>query len=225
MCTISRLPLLHFYFCCFLQITFCHFRNCVWLPRWLTAYVSSCRGAGAAAGPPVLVWGWCHLIRRAAEVTSPLMTPQVLMTTEGSYHNTVTEGRMRKYYEKPCGSDRLLLTKLKSNNLFTLSVSSSQWMCVSIILHFLTGWNVSGIDEDFILKYCTQTQLKCVLTWLKLSTCKDPRSQAVLFWLFAPHAKATCNYDTSLNELNQMGKQFFWTVPNRFGAKAQNVFW
>lgn len=46
----------------------------------LTAFVFPYRGAGTAAGPPVLVWGWCHLIRRAAGVTSPPMTPQVLKT-------------------------------------------------------------------------------------------------------------------------------------------------
>lgn len=47
----------------------------------LTGFVSSRRGAGTAAGPPVLVWGWCRLTRRAAEVTFLPMTPQVHMRT------------------------------------------------------------------------------------------------------------------------------------------------
>lgn len=107
---------------------------------WLTAYVSSCRGAGTAAGPPVLVWGWCHLIRRAAEVTSPLMTPQVLMTTEVSYHNTITEGRMRDIMKSHVGATGCCWRNLSLTTCLhlPLSVRSSQWMCVSIILHFLT---------------------------------------------------------------------------------------
>lgn len=53
--------------------------------KWLRAamilsfFLSLCRGAGTVAGHPVPVSGCCPLIRQAAEVTSPLRTPQVIL--------------------------------------------------------------------------------------------------------------------------------------------------
>lgn len=51
-------------------------------------FVSSHRAAGTAVGPPVPVWGWCHLIRLTPEVTFHLMTQQVWVF-EVSWHNTI----------------------------------------------------------------------------------------------------------------------------------------